>query len=225
MYIPTPNGLQAGHCDAPPPPHFGWTKITFDRISRHLRSIRNFFFSQNGCWRPFWMTENHFRSLFQINTQILFILIFLAQNGCRRPFWMTENHCWSHFSPFKINTQLYFSQNGCRRPFWMTENHFWSHFSPFQINKQLSFNKMAAGGHFGWPNITVNRITGHFRSNRSFYFFLFFFQNGRRRPFWMTEHHFWSHYPPFQINTKLFVLFFFKWRPAAILEVNFPQKQ
>ena len=33
--------------------HFGWPKITFDRISRHYRSIRNFylfwFFSQNGC--------------------------------------------------------------------------------------------------------------------------------------------------------------------------------
>ena len=30
-----------------------------DRISRHFRSIRNFFL-QNGCRRPFWMTENHF---------------------------------------------------------------------------------------------------------------------------------------------------------------------
>ena len=59
------NGLQASHCDAPPPPpisrhfrsilnfffhkmtavgHFGWLKITFDRISRHCRSIRNFDF-------------------------------------------------------------------------------------------------------------------------------------------------------------------------------------
>ena len=34
-----------------------------------------FIFSQNGCRRPFWMTENHFRSHFspfQINTQLLF---------------------------------------------------------------------------------------------------------------------------------------------------------
>ena len=60
-----------------PSPHFGWPKITFDRISRHFRSIRNFFFSQNGCRRPFWMTEKHFRSHFspfQINTQLLFLL-------------------------------------------------------------------------------------------------------------------------------------------------------
>ena len=49
--------------------------ITFDRISRHFRSIHNFFFSQNDYQRPFWMTENHFRS---------------------------------HFSPFKINMQLFF---------------------------------------------------------------------------------------------------------------------
>ena len=55
-------------------------------------------------------------------------------------FWMTENHFLSHFSPFQMNTQLFFfSQNGCRRPFWMTKNHFLSHFSPFQINTQLGF--------------------------------------------------------------------------------------
>ena len=138
--------------------HFGWPKITFDGISRHFRSMHNFlFFLQNGCRRPFWMTENHFRShfsLFQINTQLLFFLIFFHKNGCWRPFWMTENHFWSYFSPFQINTQLlFFSQNGCRRPFWMTENHFRSHFSPFQINTQLFFSS----------------------------------QNGCRLPFWMTE--------------------------------------
>ena len=43
------------------------------------------FFVQNGYWRPFWMSENHFRSHFwpfQINTKILFILFL--QNGQRR---------------------------------------------------------------------------------------------------------------------------------------------
>ena len=65
-----------------------------------------YLFSQNGCRRPFWMTESHFPprfSPFQINTQL-----FFSQNGCRRPFWMTENHFWSHFSPFQINRQLLF---------------------------------------------------------------------------------------------------------------------
>ena len=28
-------------------------------------------------------------------------------------------------------------------------------------------------------------------------------QNGRRRPFWITENHFRSHLSPFQINTPL----------------------
>ena len=131
----SPNGLQAGHCDAPAP---------FWMTENHLRShfspfqinAQLHFFLQNDCRRPYWLTENHFRShfsQFQINTQLLFV----SQNGCRRPFWMTENHFRSHFSPFQINTQLLFClQNGCRRPFWMTEHHFRSHFSPFQINTQ-----------------------------------------------------------------------------------------
>ena len=91
------------------------------------------FCSENGCRWPFWMNENHVRSLFFLN----------SQNGC------TENHFWSHFSPFQINMQFFFhkmaicnnfiyffkwpsailstffliflAQNGCRRPFWMTE--------------------------------------------------------------------------------------------------------
>ena len=66
----------------------------------------------------------------------------LSQNGRWQPFWMTKNHFRSHFSPFQINTQLFFFfefflQNGQRRPFWMTKNHFRSHFSPFQINMHL----------------------------------------------------------------------------------------
>ena len=33
---------------------------------------------------------------------------------------------------------------------------------------------MATGGHFGCPQITFDRISGHFRSIRNFYLFLFF---------------------------------------------------
>ena len=129
----------------PPPPHFGWPKMNFDRIPRHFREIRNFdFFSQNGCRRPIWMSENHFLSHFspfQLNTHILFCFT----KWLPAAIWMTENHFRSHFSPFQINMQLlFFSQNGCRRSFWMSENHFWSHFSPFQINTELFFlHKMA----------------------------------------------------------------------------------
>ena len=111
----SPNGLQASHCDAPPP--------------------------------PFWMTENHFRSHFspfQINMQRFF---FFSQNG-----WMTKNHFWMYFSPFQINTQLFFwifFQNGRRWPFWKADL-----------------------GHFGWPKITFDSISRHFRSIRNFLFFL-----------------------------------------------------
>ena len=59
-------------------------KITFDHISRHFRSIRNFsFFGIFFSKLPFWMTKKHFQShfsSFQINMQ---------------PFCMTENH--GHF--------------------------------------------------------------------------------------------------------------------------------
>ena len=51
----------------------------------------------------------------------------------------------------------------------MSENHFRSDFYPFHIDKQLYFfleifDKMAAGGHFGCPQITFDRFSGHFRS-------------------------------------------------------------
>ena len=52
----------------------------------------------------------------------------------------------------------------------------------------------------------------------------FFFINGRRRPIWMTENHFRSHFSPFQINMQLFVILFSKWPPAAILDPDFLSK-
>ena len=123
---------------------FWMTKIPFDRISRHFRSILNFYFLDDQ--NPF---RSHF-SPFQINTQLV-IFFKNSQNGCRRPFWMAENHFRSHFSPSNSDQYAIFflnSQNGCRRPFWMTKNHFRMHFSPFQINTQsfffFFFFKMAA---------------------------------------------------------------------------------
>ena len=88
----------------------------------------------------------------------------------------------------------FFGQNGRRRSFWMSEIHFRSHFWPFQIDTQLYFfleilTKMAAVGHFGYPKFISDRISGHFRST-DFYFFAIFLQNGRRRPFWISEIHF-----------------------------------
>ena len=67
---------------------------------------------------------------------------------------MSENHFGSHFWPFQID-----------RPFWMSEIHFRWHFWPFQIHTELYliFDKMVAGGHFGCPQITFDRISGHWQ--------------------------------------------------------------
>ena len=140
--------------------HIGWPKITFNRISRYFISIPNFnffliFFSQNGLWWPFLMTENHFQSHFSLAAVLDDRKSLLVAFLCISDQYLT-----------------FFSQNGLWRPFWMTENHFWSHFSPLQINMQLLFfwffYKMPAGGHFGWLKITLNRISRYFRSIHNF---------------------------------------------------------
>ena len=248
--------------------------ITFLTISDQYHNF-NFceVFLQNGCQRPFWMSENHFRSHFwpfQINTQFFFIFFykmaalghfgcpkftfdhisgysrsiqifyfcnFFLQNGCRWPFWMSENHFRSHFWPFKIDTTFIFDKMaavhhfGCSK---FTLDHISGYFRSIQIfftkwlpvaildvRKSLSisfqsishryatliffeiFDKMADIGHFGCPNFTFDRISGHFRSIRNFNFFFNFLQNGWRRPFWMSEIHFRSHFWPFQIDMQL----------------------
>ena len=129
--------------------HFWWPKITFDRISRHFRSIRNFQFHWNFFtkWPPAAILDDR-KSLsiafFTVSDQYVAFIFFVI---------------------------VY---------------------------------KMSTGRHFGWPTITFDRISRHFRLIRSFYFFWIFLQNGRQRPFWMAENHFWSHFSPFQINTRLF---------------------
>jgi len=75
---------------------------------------------------------------------------------------------------------------------------------------------MAAGGHFGCLKFTFVCISGHFRSKCNFHFFS---QNGRRRPFWMSEIHFRLHFSSIQMKTQL-SFFFTKWPPAAILDVQ-----
>ena len=149
---------------------------------------------------------------FQIDTQLFFLENFW-HNGSRRPFWMSENHFRLHFWPFQIDMQLYF--------FW---NFFtkWLLSAILDVRNSLSiaflvildqytilfyfeiFYKMATGGHLGCSKITFDGISGHFRSIRILIIYFNFWQNGRRRPFWMSENHFQSHFWPFQIDTQLF---------------------
>ena len=44
---------------------------------------------------------------------------------------------------------------------------------------------------------------------------------GHGRPFWMTENQFRSHFSAIQINKQLFLHFFSKWPPVAILDAQF----
>ena len=147
--------------------HFGCPKITFDRISRHFRSIRNFIF----CW--FFFTKWLPAAILDDRKSLL--ISFLAISDQYATF--------------------------------------------------ILFHKMAASGHFGWPKITFNHITRHFRSKRNFSFFWFFFSKWppflevRFGPFWMIENYFRSHFSPFQINTQL-LFCFTKWLPAAILDFD-----
>ena len=86
----------------------------------------------------------------------------------------------------------------------------------FRSIRNFNFYKMPAGAHFGCPKFTFDRISVHFRSIRNFIFFSkflflqFFLQHGCRRTFWMSENHFRSHFWTFHINTKLFIIFFYK---------------
>ena len=124
--------------------HFGCPN--FDRISGHYRSICNLlfffdFFLQNGCRRPFRMSENHFRSHFwpfQINTQLFFLDYRMAAVG--------------HF--------------GCPK---FTLDHISGYFRSIQSFIFYFFYKMAAGGHFGCPKFTLDHISGHFISIQIFF--------------------------------------------------------
>ena len=117
------------------------------------------------------MTENHFRSHFwpfQINTQLLFVLIFFTK-------WLPtailddRKSLLIAFRTFQINTHFFFSQNGCRRPFWMTENHIGWHFS------LIFFPQKGCWLPFRMTKNRFGRISHHFGSIRNFYLFFIFF--------------------------------------------------
>ena len=131
-----------------------WPPVALYRISYHFRSIPQFLWSFFTKWLPSAILDVRkslsisFLSISHRYATFNF-LDFFWQNGCRRPFWMSEIHFWSHFWPFPMDRTFWISE----RPFLMSENHFGSHVWPFQIHTEL--------------------------------FFEFFWQNGRRRPFWM----------------------------------------
>jgi len=90
-----------------------------------------------------------------------------------------------HFSPFHFFKMV-------------ATSHFCLHFSIFQI-KISFFSQNGCRWPFRCPKFIFFCISRHFRSKRNFHFC---FQNGRRRPFWMSEIHFRLHFSPFQIKMQ-----------------------
>ena len=142
----SPNGLQAGHCDAPPPPHpilddRKWISIAFLAISDKYATFYLFFTK----WLPAAILDDR-KSL---------SIAFLA---------ISDQYSTFIFGNF--------------------------------------VNKMAAGGHFGWPKISFDRISRHFRSIRNF-FLNFFHKMAAGGHFGWPKISFWSHFSPFQMNMQL----------------------
>ena len=139
---PRANTVHIPECPPPPPTPIWMTENEFRSHFSPFQINTQLFisFSQNGCWRPFWMTENH-RSLFspfQINTQ-LFILFTKCLPATILHDRKSLSIAFLTISDQYATFVLICLQNGCRPPFWVAENHFRSHFSPFQINPQLFF--------------------------------------------------------------------------------------
>ena len=104
------------------------------------------------------------------------------------------NFRW-HFWPFQINTKLFFSKIFTKWPpapinLAISDRFFFFKFldkmAAFILIAFLAisdryatfffleiFDKMAAVGHFGCPKFTFDRISGHFRSIRNFFFEFF----------------------------------------------------
>ena len=103
------------------------------------------FFIQNGCRRPFWMSETHFRWHFW-------------------PFYidMQLNFFFEIFD--KMTAVGHF---GCPK---FTFDHISGHFRLIRIFYFFLNYKVAAGGHFVRPKITFHHISGHFRSIRNLFF-------------------------------------------------------
>ena len=213
--------------------HFGCPKITFGRISGYFRPICNLhfflkfwitflvildqciffiFFLQNGCRWPYWMFENHFRPHFypfHIDTQLSIFdkMADVGIFGCPK---FTFDRISGHFRSIRNLNFADVGHFGCPKfTFDHNSGHFRSiqiffsggHFGYLKIILDRISGHFRTIGHFGFPKFTFNRNSGHFRSIQKFFF---------RRPCWMSENHFGSHFWPFQID-----------RPFWMSEINF----
>ena len=138
-------------------------KFTFDGISGHFRSIRNFFLFFKFVDFDKMAAGGHF--------------------GCPQ---ITFDRIFGHFRSIRNFLVLnFFDKMVVGGHFGWDDNvnyhkiHFRWHFWPFQIHTELFYflkylDKMADVGHFGCPKFTFDCISDHFRSIRNFNFFLKF---------------------------------------------------
>ena len=174
--------------------HFGCPKFTFECISGHFRSIRNFFWKFLTKWLQSTILD------VRNSLSIAFLAILdqygtffgnFLQNGCCRQILDVWNSLSIAILAISDRNRIFFSGGhfGCPKiTFDCISAHFWSI------------------GHFVCPKFTFDGISDHFRSIRILIIFFNFWQNGRWWPFWISENHLRSHFWPFQIDTKL--LFF-----------------
>ena len=160
--------------------HFGCPKITFDLISIHFTSIRNFFFLK---FLTKWLTSAILDvrislsiAFLGISDRCAILICFeifgkmadVGHFGCPKfTFDRISGHfrsiCnflffWKFVTKWLPVAILHFWPFQIDRPFWISEIHFLSKFWPFQIDTDFF-----SGGHFGCLKITLDRISGHFR--------------------------------------------------------------
>ena len=186
----------------PPPPHFGWLNITFDLISHHFRSIRNFFFFLNFFHKMaagghfgwpkiiFDHISRHFRSIhnFCFFTKAAgghFGWPKITFNHISRHFRSIRNFDFFHilevrFAPKTIGFFHYVLSMSMPNMKligeFLTQLEMPQAFGAFlyAISDQYTtfvISQNGCRGHFGWPKITFNHISRHFRSIRNFDFF------------------------------------------------------
>ena len=172
--------------------HFGCSKFNFDHISGHFRSICNFFLNiyNNGCRRPFWMSEIHFRLNFwpfQIDKQLYFFLeifdkmapsaILDVRNSLSIAFLAILDQydfCFEFFYKMAAGGHIGCSKITCISGHFRSIGHFGC--LKFTFNNNSGHFKLIPnfffGGHFGCPKITFDHISGHFRSIQDLNFLL-----------------------------------------------------
>ena len=150
--------------------------------SRHFRSICKFYyflnFLQNGLRWPLWMTENHFRSHFPL----LRLIRNFFGNVTK---WSLTAILYDRKITFDRISRHFISIQNFQFKKKITK---WPQAAILDDRKSLSiafltisnqyatcicfnfFYKVASGDHIGWPKITFDRISRHFRSIRNFHF-------------------------------------------------------